>query len=373
MIFQRSLVRELSNAASAIFITLLTIVLTFALVRLLGQAAAGQVANESVLALITFAALNNLPVLLQLTVFIAVLLAFTRSYRDSEMVVWLSAGLGLRRWLAPVMRFTIPVTILVAILSFGVTPWANRQSSEFRARFQQRTDVARVAPGQFRESADGSKVYFVENMAGKDSGVGNIFVASLLKDHLSLIVSQTGTTETADNGDEFLVLLRGRRYEGTPGHPDYRDMQFDRYGVRIESSPPVFTSDDSMKIRSTLELIALKTPRAFGELVWRAGLPLSVICLALLAVPLSFVNPRAGRSANLMIALLVYFSYSNMLTLVQNYTSQGRLSFGVSWWLVHVIVFVIAISMIVWRNGIHRPWRVWMRDVFSSRRAGVAA
>jgi lipopolysaccharide export system permease protein len=184
-------------------------------------------------------------------------------------------------------------------------------------------------------------------------------------------VSETGTTEAAANGDEFLVLLRGRRYEGTPGKPDYKDMQFDRYGVRIESAPPVFTSDDSMKIRSTLELIALKTPRALGELVWRAGLPLSVICLALLAVPLSFVNPRAGRSANLMIALLVYFSYSNMLTLVQNYTSQGRLSFGISWWLVHVIVFVIAITMIVWRNGIHRPFRVWLRHTLS--RQEVAA
>jgi lipopolysaccharide export system permease protein len=368
MIFQRSLVRELSNAASAIFITLLTIVLTFALVRLLGQAAAGQVANESVLALITFAALNNLPVLLQLTVFIAVLLALTRSYRDSEMVVWLSAGLGLSRWLSPVMRFTLPVAALVAVLSFAVTPWANKQSSEFRARFQQRTDVARVAPGQFRESADGQKVYFVENFSGNQGLVGNIFVATFLRDHLGIIVSQTGVMETAENGDEFLVLLRGRRYEGTPGQQDYKLMQFDRYGVRIENTPPDFTTDDSMKIRSTPELIALHTPRALGELVWRAGLPLSVVCLALLAIPLSFVNPRAGRSANLMISLLVYFTYSNTLTLFQNYTSQGRLPFSISLWLVHAIVFIIAALMIAWRNGIHRPWRVVLKSLLGRAR-----
>jgi lipopolysaccharide export system permease protein len=368
MIFQRSLVRELSNAASAIFITLLTIVLTFSLVRLLGQAAAGQVANESVLALITFAALNNLAVLLQLTVFIAVLLALTRSYRDSEMVVWLSAGLGLRRWLGPVMKFAVPVAILVAVLSFVVAPWANRQSSEFRARFQQRTDVARVAPGQFRESADGTKVYFVEN-DGKGGLVGNVFVASLINNHLGLIVSATGTMETADNGDQFLVMLHGRRYEGVPGQVDFKLMQFDRYGVRIENTPPVFTSDDSMKIRSTLELIALDTPRALGELVWRAGLPLSVLCLALLAIPLSFVNPRAGRSANLMIALLVYFTYSNALTIVQNYTAQSRLPFVVSLWVIHIIVFIIAMLLIMWRNGIHRSFRVVLGDMLRRRMA----
>jgi lipopolysaccharide export system permease protein len=360
MIFKRSLVRELANAASAIFITLLTIVLTFALVRLLGQAASGQVANESVLALITFAALNNLPVLLQLTVLISILLAFTRSYRDSEMVVWLSAGLGLTRWLGPVFRFTAPVAAMVAVLSLLVTPWANRQSSEFRARFEQRTDVARVAPGQFRESADGDKVYFIEGYTGDRGTVGNIFVSSLQHGRLGVMVSQTGNIEHAPNGDEFLVMRNGRRYEGTPGQSDYKVMSFDRYGVRIESQPVDFNTDDSMKIRSTLELIALQSPRALGELVWRIGLPLSVFCLALLAIPLSFVNPRAGRSANLMIALLVYFTYTNGLTLVQNYTTQGRLGFPVAWWLVHVIVLCIALFMLDWRNRLHRPWRAWL-------------
>jgi lipopolysaccharide export system permease protein len=360
MIFHRSLVRELANAASAIFITLLTIVLTFALVRLLGQAASGQVANESVVALITFAALNNLPVLLQLTVFISVLLALTRSYRDSEMVVWQSAGLGLTRWLRPLARFTVPVALMVAVLSLFVAPWANKQSSEFRARFEQRTDVARVAPGQFRESADGTKVYFVEGFRNSAAQVGNVFVSSLQHGRLGVMVSQTGDVERMDNGDDFLVMKNGRRYEGTPGQSDYKVMAFDRYGVRIDSQPPDFTTDDSMKIRSTAELIALHTPRALGELVWRIGLPLSVFCLALLAVPLSFVNPRAGRSANLMIALLVYFTYSNALTLVQNYTTQGRLTFGVAWWLVHAIVLIIAIVMIDWRNRLHRPWRSWL-------------
>ncbi len=360
MIFHRALVRELANAASAIFITLLTIVLTFALVRLLGQAAAGQVANESVIALITFQALNNLPVLLQLTVFVSVLLVLTRSYRDSEMVVWLASGLGLLRWLRPLMRFTVPVAIVVAVMSLVVSPWASRQTSEFRARFEQRTDVKRVAPGQFRESADGTKVYFVEGYTGKRSAVGNIFVSVLLNGRLGVIVSQTGDVQRFPDGDDFLIMNEGRRYEGIPGQSDYKVMTFDRYGVRIDSQPPDFTTDDSMKIRSTLELIQLQTPRALGELVWRLGLPLSVFCLALLAVPLSFVNPRGGRSVNLMIALLVYFTYTNVLTLVQNYTTQSRLEFGVAWWLVHGIVLSIAVVMIDWRNRLHRPWRSWL-------------
>ncbi len=357
MIFERALVRELFNTASAIFIALLTIVLTIALVRVLGQAAAGQVDNDAVIALIMFASLNNLPVLLQLTVFITILLAMTRIYRDSEMVVWQSSGVGLTRWLRPVMRFTVPVAIIVGLASLFVTPWANRQSSEFKARFEQRTEVSRVAPGQFRESADGSKVFFVEGFDPSTASVQNVLVNTIREGKVGVIVSKTGKVERQPNGDDFLIMNNGRRYEGTPGRPDYKVMEFERYGVRIESKSPDFSGDDSAKIKTTMELVAENTPRSKGELVWRIGVTLSVLALATLAIPLSFVNARAGRSANLIVALLVYFTYNNAMNIVQSSTSRGRLSFAIAWWLLHALVIGVAIAMLAWRNGVPRSLR----------------
>ena len=372
MIFERSLVRELVSTASAIFIALLTIVLTIALVRVLGQAAAGQVDNGAVLALIMFAALNNLPVLMQLTVFITILLTMTRSYRDSEMVVWQSSGLGLERWLKPVLTFVIPVAVVVGLGSLFVAPWANRQASEFKARFEQRTEVARVAPGQFRESSDGSKVFFVEGFDPTTSSVQNVLVNTIREGKVSVIVSKTGVVERQPNGDEFLIMNNGRRYEGTPGKPDYRIMEFERYGVRLENKSPDFSNDDSAKIRSTVDLIADGSARAKGELVWRFGLMLSVIALAVLAIPLSFVNARAGRSANLIVALLVYFVYNNAMNIVQTWTSRGRMSFGVSWWLVHALVAVLAVAMLAWRNRVPQSLRARLRATRHERRANLA-
>ncbi len=372
MIFERSLVRELVNTASAIFIALLTIVLTIALVRVLGQAAAGQVDNGAVLALIMFASLNNLPVLLQLTVFVTILLAMTRSYRDSEMVVWQSAGLGLQRWLRPVLKFVVPVSIVVGLTSLFVAPWANRQASEFKARFEQRTEVARVAPGQFRESSDGTKVFFVEGFDAATASVQNVLVNTIRDGKVSVIVSKTGIVERQPNGDDFLVMNNGRRYEGTPGKPDYKVMEFERYGVRIESKSPDFSNDDSAKIRPTIDLITDPSPRAKGELVWRIGLMLSVVSLAMLAIPLSFVNARAGRSANLIVALLVYFVYNNAMNVVQSWTSRGRIGFAVSWWLVHVVVIALAIAMLAWRNRVPHSLRGRLRAARAGRvdRAG---
>ena len=367
MIFQRALIRELVNTFSAIFIALLTIILTIGLVRVLGQAAAGQVDNGAVLALITFAALNNLPVLLQLTVFVTILLTMTRSYRDSEMVVWQSSGLGLTRWLKPVLTFVLWVGIAVAITSLFVAPWANRQASEFKARFEQRTEVSRVAPGQFRESADGSKVFFVEGFDPDTASVQNVFVDTIRDNHVSVIMSKTGVVEHQPNGDEFMVMNNGRRYEGVPGKPDYKVMEFEKYGVRIENRSPDFSNDDSARIRSTYDLLTDPTPRAKGELVWRIGLVLSVFSLGVLAIPLSFVNARAGRSANLIIALLVYFVYNNLMNIVQSSTARGRIPFAVSWWVAHVVVALLALAMLAWRNRVPQSLRSRFRARSAAR------
>ena len=358
MIFRRSLVRELYSTSSAIFIALLTIVLTITLVRFLGQAASGKVDNADVVALISFAAINNLPVLLQLTAFISILLVMTRSYRDSEMVVWQSAGLGLTSWVRPIMQFAVPIAVAVTLISLLVVPWASRQSSEFRARFAQRTEAARVSPGQFIESADGSKVFFVEGLKPDTTAVDNVFVSSNQQGKQGVMVSRTGQVERQANGDDFVILRNGRRYEGVPGKPDYKVAEFGRYGIRIDTPAPDFSSDDSAKIKTTMELVRLGTPPALGELVWRIGLPLSVLCLAMLAIPFSFLNPRAGRSANLMVALLVYFVYSNGMNIVQSSTSLGKMRFIVAWWLVHAIVLGIALVMLHWRNRVHRSWLV---------------
>ena len=97
MIFRAALLRELAAAAIATFFVLLGIVFTTLLIRLLGQAAAARSRSTGIVALLGFALFNYLPVLLSLTLFITVLLTLTRSYRDSEMIVWFSSGMSLTR------------------------------------------------------------------------------------------------------------------------------------------------------------------------------------------------------------------------------------------------------------------------------------
>ena len=66
---------------------------------------------------------------------------------------------------------------------------------------------------------------------------------------------------------------------------------------------------------------------------------------------MSFVNPRAGRSVNLLLALLTYMVYSNMLSLSQARVVQGKLSFGVGIWLVHVVMIAVLAFLFARRMG----------------------
>lgn len=339
-IFHRALLNEFAASAVASFVILLAITVIIQLVRLLGKAASGTLAPEGVVAFLGFRALNLLPVLLSLTLFIAVLQALTRSYRDSEMVVWFCSGVSLTAWVRPVIVFATPLVLTVALLSLALSPWAVTKSEEFRRQLESRDEASTVAPGTFQESKQADRVYFVESAGGPKDKVANIFVQSAQNQKIGTMVAREGHQQTEANGDRFLVLLNGTRYEGLAGAPDYKVINFERYAMRIETYEAKRDAPSTASL-STLELLRVPTPGNLAELGWRLGLPLSALILALLAIPLSFVNPRGGRSMNLVIAILVYMIYSNVLSVARVWVVQEKLSPLVGLWGFHGVMLVV--------------------------------
>lgn len=358
MIFRKALLREFTTAALGTFFVLLGITITTQLVRLLGQAASGAITTTGVVALLGFTLVSYLPVLLSLTLFIAVLMTLTRSYRDSEMVVWFSCGVSLTRWVRPVLIFAVPLVFTIALLSLALSPWAVGKAEEFRRLMDSRDDASAILPGVFRESRQAERVFFVEEVSGSENLVANVFVSSTQLGKTGVMVASRGFQETMPNGDRFLVLLDGRRYEGEPGTAEYRIFEFERYAMRIETSEMVERAPTT-KTTSTLELLRSPTPANHAELSWRIGLPLSALILSLLAIPLSFVNPRAGRSMNLVLALLVYTVYSNLLSIVQASISQSRVDLTTGLWGVHVVMFALLVLLFYRRLMVFSLFRVF--------------
>ena len=363
MIFQRALQRELASTAGATFTVLFSIIVTWTLITILGKAAGGRVASGDVVALIVFATLNYLPTILILTSFISVLMVVTRSYRDSEMVVWFASGLSLTRWIRPTLHFGLPLVLLTGVLSLAVTPWSKQKSAEYIERFDKREDLQKVAPGQFKESASSNRVFFVEAASGESSIVQNVFVNSVDQNGTTLVVvAREGTVSTDANGERFLVLRNGRRYQGMPGQAEFQTMEFERYSMRVTSPAQQAGGSAGAKAMTTMAL--LREPNAFtrAELLWRISSPLTCLLLILLAIPLGFVNPRAGSAANLIVALLIFITYTNLVNLVQASVTKGKVDFSLAWWPLHLLVALWVLAMFAWRvnvNHRYHPKVMW--------------
>ncbi|HUX91393.1 MAG TPA: LPS export ABC transporter permease LptF [Gallionellaceae bacterium] len=350
-VFDHALVREFAATGFFVFAILLAIIVLTQLIRLLGESVGGTLPVEAVLVLLGFSALNYLPILLSISLFLSVLLTLTRSYSDSEMVVWFSSGMSLTRWIRPVILFALPVVSLIALLSLLLAPWAMSKVDEIRLKLESRDDVAVAAPGTFRESKQADRVFFLENVTPGSNQVGNIFVQSVQQGKVGTMVARQGLQEVAPNGDKFIVLLNGTRHEGIPGQLDYKIVEFERYAMRIETVESKKKAPNP-KAFSTLYLLENRTSWNLSELNWRIGLPVSALILALLAIPFSFVNPRAGRSLNMIGALVLYMLYNNLISVINTWVGQEKVAASAGLLGIHGIMFVLMLALFYYRLSV---------------------
>jgi lipopolysaccharide export system permease protein len=358
MLFDSTLRRELARNFGATLVVILTVVLTIMLIRTLGQAAVGRIAPQDVALLLGYVALGYLPLILALSLCIAGVATLGRMYRDSEMAIWFSSGIGLTRFVRPVLRVSWPVLGVVGVLSLWVWPWGNEQGVELRDRYERRSDLSRVAPGQFQSSSDGKRVFFIERNA-QDQSVGrNVFILTTQGTSESVTSARSGRIEV-DGDDRFLVLSRGQRNErnlatgekGLSRFESYRVLAGERILSRAGELPP--------KARATLDLINSPTPANQGELAWRLGLLLGGANLVLLGVGLSASNPRRASNWNLLFALLAFVVYYNVINLTQAWVAGGKVGMGTMLAATHGSAFLLAIGLLWWREHPHtRPrWR----------------
>jgi lipopolysaccharide export system permease protein len=177
-------------------VVLVTIVMTMTLIRTLSLASRGSVNPEEVMMVMGYTVLGYLPTILTLSLFIAIVGTLSRMYRDSEMVIWFSAGRGLSTFVGPLFRFSWPVLLVIGLLALWIWPWANQQTQDLKDRYGRRGDLERVAPGQFQESASGRRVFFLDKDTPDNKSGRNIFISTLEKDKETVTSARSGHVET---------------------------------------------------------------------------------------------------------------------------------------------------------------------------------
>ena len=253
-IFKKSLSHELISTAGGVFVILIGIIIAQRAGNLIRLAAKGILPNDAINTLLGFSMIRYMPMILSLTIFLAVLLTLTRWHRDSEMVVWFSSGLGINKWVKPILSFAVPIIVVISLLSFLVMPWAIEKVEDYRVQLKSRDDLSSISPGVFKESSSGERVYFIESFDELGNVVKNIFVQTVQHQKTGVIVASEGSRIKEKNGDDFLVMKKGRRYEAKPNSAGVSTTEFERYGIRVETKE-VAREPNTANAKSTQELL----------------------------------------------------------------------------------------------------------------------
>jgi lipopolysaccharide export system permease protein len=354
MLFQSSIRRELSRSFGATVVILITIVVTIMLIRTLGQASKGSVNPSEVSLVLAFTILGNLSILLALSLFIACVGTLSRIYRDSEMVIWLSCGQGLGAFFKPMLGFAAPTLLLISGLSLFAWPWSNQHIQELVDRFEKRGDLERVTPGQFQESANGQRVFFIDKASTVKGQGNNVFIATREGDKQTMTTALHGHIENKSTGEKFLILNNGEQLIYSKEQETIKLSEFSEYGAQIGKSDPNLGAPLPRTIDSW-DLITNPSAPNSSELAWRIGLTFTAFNLIVISLALASVNPRAGKSAPLLLALFTFIAYFNLLNIGKNYGESGKGSPYIML-VFHLIILTLAT---LWLMGKHNNWRVF--------------
>ncbi|MDT0136195.1 LPS export ABC transporter permease LptF [Acidovorax sp. PRC11] len=365
MLFDSSIRKELARSFGATLVVLVTVVMTMMLIRTLGQASRGSVNPSDVMLVMGFTVLGQLPTILTLSLFVAVVGTLSRMYRDSEMVIWFASGRGMLHLLRPLLRFAWPVMLAIATLALLIWPWANQQIQELKVQYQQRGDIDRIAPGEFQESANGNRVFFIDRETPDNQQATNVFIASTERGRETVTSARSARLET-QGGQRMALLSDGQRLETSADKPGLKVSEFTEYGTRIGSASANPSDDVAVKTRTTPELFASSDPTFRAELGWRFGLALAALNFVVLGLAVASANPRAARSTSLVFALSAFVVYYNLMTFGQSWVGSGRMGLGAFMLLLHGGTLALGLLLLVARHNRWSPRMLWQRPAGGS-------
>lgn len=352
MIITRYLLKEILLALLAVSGALYVIYVSNRLIRFFSDAESGNLPGAVIPQLLALKSVSNLTVLLPLAFFIAVLIALGRFYKDNEMLALAACGVGIDRLRRTILWLAFGFAGLVAAISLYGGPWAEELSYQIQDRVKAGVDVRSIAAGRFRELRDGKMVFYVENMSKDNKTLENVFMETRRDGVLNVITAARGHQDiNRQTGDRYLILDNGYRYEGQPGDSQFKILHFAKHGFLLE---------EQQVTPSVRKVIASSTPALWNnvgryekaELQWRVAMPLATILLAALAVPLSQAGPRQGRFAKLLVAVIIYAVYVNLLAVARSWMEHGVI--GPIWglWWVHGILLIAILALTARQEGI---------------------
>lgn len=355
MIIYRYLAREVLTTMIGASLIILLITLSTRFVGYLADAAAGELDGAVLLTLMVYRLPAYFELILPLGLFLGILMAYGRLYIDSEMSVLHACGMSQKQLVIYTLCTAIIVAIIVGFFSLYLSPKGVNATESLLAEQRSRTDFETLKPMRFHQQSGGQSVSYAQSISEDKEQLQRVFMATSLSDNFHapiVLTAQSGETIVdPQTGIKYLYLKNGRRYQGVPGSAMYEVVSFDSYSQILPK--PDFSevrAKNKTDAMSTSALLADDSMQAKAALQWRLSLPFLVLVVALLAVPLSYTQPRGGRYGKMLPSILLYVIYLVCVNAARGAIEEGKAPTWALLWIVHSLFFLLAILMLTGKS-----------------------
>ena len=285
--------------------------------------------------------------IIPLAMFVAVTWGLGRFYRDQEMAVMRASGFGWSMLLRPLFNLLLPVSAFCLVSAIFIAPSAaGYQQFRLQEAFRSANEWG-LQTGQFHVLRGGDTVLYVESVGEDGKTLSNIFIQQRHNGREQVWIADEGFYWLdEETGDRYLTLEDGQITEGRKRALDFGVIQFSRNDLRLPQTE-IRQDDDDIKTRSSRELMFSVDPEEIAEIQFRVSPAIAVIVLGLLALPLAHTAPRESRGGRIVLGMLGYVIYANMLYLSRVWVADGVLPQALGLWWVHLVVLIISV---IWLN-----------------------
>ncbi len=338
----RYLLSEFSQAIFATLVVLLIVMVGGAFTDVLQDIARGRVPAGLMLAQLGLVLIKWLPLILPLALMLGLMMGVGRLYRDSEMPVIASIGVGPRRMLKALMLVVGPLVLVVAACSLWLGPWADRLSKQMINDANRNLLMAGLEPGAFVGIPGGRGVIYVASMSKDGSQLERVFVyRDAGEGRIDVTTSKAGELTVDPSGNRYLTLSGGFQIEGErAGAKDFRLLRYASNQILLPANELKF-DPDAPEMQSTLALLGDNRREARAQLHYRIAPPLLALAFALMAVPLARSMPRQARYGRILVGFLAYLIGQNLMTAGLGWLESGKIAIWLGlWWLVLPVMAV---------------------------------
>ncbi|SPY96535.1 permease [Proteus mirabilis] len=177
MIIIRYLARETLKSQIAILFILMLIFFSQKLVEILGAAVEGNIPTNLVVSLLWLGIPEMAQLILPLSLFLGLLMTYSKLYVESEITVMNACGIGKKALVQAALLLSLLTSVLAAGNVVWLIPWSSVHQEQVLEDAKANPSLAALMEGQFKMSSDRNMVLYLGSVKGNQ--FQDVFLGSI--------------------------------------------------------------------------------------------------------------------------------------------------------------------------------------------------